>query len=122
MQRVVLVSKSILASFVSLAFVVSIASAEFPSFGHSSEKTTAIDIAQSAQVPNIAVLKAGTYKVAVQSDSPTTQVSFYQNGKLVGRAPAEVVDEARKSDETEVHVNGAGGNNILTEIDVNGWT
>jgi hypothetical protein len=88
MQRVV--SKSILASFVSLAFVVSIASAKFPSFGHSSEKTATIDIAQSAQVPNGPVLKAGTYKVALQSDSATTQVSFYQNGKLVGQAPAEV--------------------------------
>lgn len=120
MQRVV--SKSILASIVSLAFLASIASAKFPGFGHSSEKAASVDITQTAQVPNGPSLQPGTYKVALLSDSATPQVGFYLNGKLVGQAAAQVVDQSKKSPDTEVHFNNAGGNSTVTEIDVSGWT
>jgi hypothetical protein len=119
MQRVV--SKSILASIVSLAFVASIASAKW-SFGHSSEKSANVELTQSAQIPNGPALQPGTYKVALLSDSATPQVGFYQNGKLVGQAAAQVVDQSKKSPDTEVHLNNAGGNSTVTEIDVSGWT
>jgi hypothetical protein len=117
MQRVV--SKSILASIVSLAFVASIASAKW---GHSSEKSASIEITQSAQVPNGPALQAGTYKVELLSDSATPQVGFYQDGKLVGQAAAQVVDQNQKSPDTEVHLNTAAGNAVITEIDFSGWT
>jgi len=116
------VSKSIFASFVSLAFVASFAAAKFPGFGHSSEKAATIDVAQSVQVPNGPVLKAGSYKVFLMSDSATTQVGFYQDGKLVGQAPVQMVDQGSKSDVTEVHTDTTNGNAVVTEIDVNGWT
>ena len=117
MQRVV--SKSILASIVSLAFVVSIASAKF---GHSAEKSATVEITQSTQVPNGPTLPAGTYKVTLLGDSNTPQVGFYQDRKLVGQAPAKLVDQKSKSNDTEVYVDNAGGHSVLTEIDVNGWT
>ncbi len=117
MQRVV--SKSIIASIVSLAVVVSIASAKA---GHSSEKTATIDISQNAQVPNGPTLQAGTYQITLLNESGTPQVGFYQNKKLVGQAPVQLVDEGNKSVDTEVHTNNADGNRVLTEIDVMGWT
>jgi hypothetical protein len=120
MQRAV--SKSIFASIVSLAFVASVASARLPRFGHASEKSATVDIAQTAQVPNGPTLKPGTYQVTLLSESGTPQVGFYQNGKLVGQATAELVDQRDKSSETEVHYNNAGGQSVLTEIEVSGWT
>jgi hypothetical protein len=116
------VSKSIVASIVSLAFVVSIASAKFPGRGHSAEKSASVEIPQSAQVPNGPTLPPGTYKVELLGDSPSSQVGFYQNGKLVGQAIAQVVDQNEKSSATEVLLDTSGGSAVLTEIDVSGWT
>lgn len=115
MQRVV--SKSILASIVSLAVLIGIASAK-----SSSEKTATVEISQNAQVPNGPTLQAGTYQVALLNESGTPQVGFYQDKKLVGQAPVQLVDQGRKSVDTEVHTNNVGGNSMLTEIDVMGWT
>jgi len=119
MQRVV--SRSIVASIVSLAFVAGIASAKW-GFGHSSEKAATVELTQKARVPNGPTLQPGTYKVELLSDSATPQVGFYQSGKLVGQAAAEVVNQNQKSPDTEVHLNTAGQNAVVTEIDVSGWT
>lgn len=113
------VSKSIVASLMSLALVVSVASAKR---GRSSDKAATVEITENAQVPNGPSLQPGTYKVALLSDSATPQVGFYQNGKLVGQAAAQVVDENQKSPDTEVHFNSASGTSMVTEIDVSGWT
>ena len=117
MQRVV--SKSILASIVTLAVAVGIASAKA---GRSSEKTGTIEISQNAQVPNGPALQAGTYQVTLLNQSGTPEVGFYQDKKLVGQAPVQLVDQGNKSVDTEVHTNKAGGNTVVTEIDVMGWT
>ena len=116
------VSKSILASIVSLAFVASIASAKFPGRGQSAQKSASIEIAQTAQVPNGPTLQPGIYKLELLGDSASSQVGFYQNGKLVGQAVAQVVDQNEKSSATEVHIDSTAGTATLTEIDVSGWT
>jgi len=49
-------------------------------------------------------------------------MDFYPDEKLVGQAPVQLVDQGRKSVDTEVHVNKADGNTVLAEIEVMGWT
>lgn len=120
MKRVV--SKSIFASIVSLAFLASMASAKFPSFGHSSDKSGTVEVTKSVQIPNGPTLAPGTYKVAVLGDSSTPQVGFYQGSKLVGQAAAQLVDQGQKSPDTEMHIDNSGNNSVVTEIDVSGWT
>jgi hypothetical protein len=115
MQRVV--SKSILASIAALALVAGLASAK----SRSSQKTATVDIGATTQVPNGPTLQPGTYEVRVAGDSTTPQVSFYQNNKLVGQAPASLVDQSAKSALTDVHLNNASGQSVLTEIDISGW-
>jgi hypothetical protein len=112
------VSKSILATIVSLAVAASIASAR----SHSAQKTATVEITQSTRVPNGPTLQPGSYKLAVLSDSATPQVGFYQNGKLVGQAPAQLVDQNEKSSVSEVDVDTAGDSAVVTEIDIAGWT
>jgi hypothetical protein len=114
MQRIVF--KSIFASIASLALAASIASAK------SHNKSTTIEIVQSAQVPNGPTLQPGTYKVTVLGDSDTPLVGFYQDGKLVGQAAAQLVEQGQKSPNTEARTDNSGGSSVLTEIDVNGWT
>jgi hypothetical protein len=124
MQRVVSKSilKSVLASLFAMAFVVSVASAKFPSFGDKADKSATVDIPANTQVPNGPTLAPGTYKVKVLSESGTPQVGFYKGGTLVGQAAASLVDQGRKSNETAAHFNNANGNKVLTQIDVTGWT
>ena len=127
MQRLVSKSilKSVLAALFAMAFVVSVASAKLPSFGHSAEKadkSATVNIPTETQVPNGPTLAPGTYKVKVLSDSGTPQVGFYQGSKLVGQAAASLVDRGRKSEETAAHFDNANGSKVLTQIDVNGWS
>ncbi len=124
MQRVVSKSilKSVLASIFAMAFVVSVASAKFPSLGRDSEKSATVDIPSSTQVPNGPTLAPGTYKVKVLSESGTPQVGFYQNNKLVGQAAVSLVDRGAKSGQTDARFDDASGNHVLTQIDVSGWT
>jgi hypothetical protein len=114
------VSKSILASIAALALTAGIASAKFP--GRNSEKSATVGISQSTQVPNGPTLRPGTYEVKLLSEAGTPQVGFYQNHKLVGQAPASLVSQGSKSTLTDVHLNNASGQSVLTQIDVNGWT
>jgi hypothetical protein len=114
------VSKSVVATatIVSLALVASIASAR----SHSAQKTATVEVTETAQIPNGPTLAPGSYKVAVLGDSATAQVGFYQNGKLVGQAPAEVVDQNEKSPVTGVYLDSSGGSTVVTEIHIGGWT
>lgn len=118
------VSKSLLTSFVTslfaLVFVAGVASAKPRNRGV--EKSATIDISQSTQVLNGPALQPGTYKVKVLGESGTPQVGFYRGGKLVGQAPAKLVDEGSKSIETAAHFNNSNGSRVLTQIDVQGST
>lgn len=126
MQRVVSkpFSKSLLTSVVAslfaLVFVAGVASAR--PRNRRVQKTATVNIDQSAKVLNGPMLQPGTYKVKVLGESGTPQVDFYRGNKLVGQAPAKLVNDGSKSSETAAHFNNANGSHVLTEIDVNGWT
>lgn len=127
MQRVVSNSilKSVLASLLAMAFVASVASAKLPSFSRSADKaqkSATLEIPASTQVPNGPTLAPGTYKVKVLGESGTPQVAFYKGSKLVGQVTGSLVDQGHKSSETAAHFNNANGNQVLTQIDVNGWS
>lgn len=111
-------SKSIVATIISLAVAAGIASAR----SHSAQKSATVEVTQVTQVPNGPTLQPGSYKVTVPEDSATPQVGFYQNGKLVGQAPAQVVDQNEKRPVTGVYLNTAGDSAVVTEIDIAGWT
>lgn len=112
------VFRSVLASVFALALGVSVASAK----DRSAVKAAKVDIDQSAQVLNGPTLQPGTYEVKLLGESGAPQVGFYQNNKLVGQAPASLVDEGHKSTQTAAYFNNANGNHVLTQIDVDGWT
>lgn len=80
-----------------------------------------IDVLYPSRLANGPNLQPGTYKVELASNATSPEVMFYQDGKLVAQAPAKLVDDGRKNDETKVYYNTAGQQHVITEIDLQGW-
>jgi len=84
---------------------------------------------QSAQVPIVYAsriadgteLQPGTYKVELTPDASSPELMFYQEGKLVAKAPVTLVNEGKKIDQAEIPYNTAADQHVITEIDVHGW-
>lgn len=89
-----------------------------------SAKTTesgSVNLIYSSRIANGPLLKAGVYKVELASSASTPELMFYQNGKLKGQAPAKLISESKKINQTEIQYNTAGTQHVITEIDVRGW-
>lgn len=84
-------------------------------------RTSHVSLIYRGEAGNI-TLFPGTYKVSVNTSSSAPQVAFYQNGKLVGTTPVEVVSRARKNSQTEVYYSAPKDNvRRITQIDLSGW-
>lgn len=114
--------KPVLAAAVAVIFAGSLASANFWSHSKSTMKTGNISLAQDSRILNGPMLKAGDYKVELLKTSPAPQIAFYQNGKLIEKTTAKLVNATAKNDETKV-LSDKGKNNtqIITEMDLSGW-
>jgi hypothetical protein len=80
-----------------------------------------INLIYTSRIVNGPELKAGTYKVELPRNASSPEVMFYQNGKLMGKAPAKLISEGKKIDQTEIQYNTAGNQHVITQIDVRGW-
>jgi hypothetical protein len=117
------VPKSILTIMAVVSFTSSLAFAGFPGNHHHSQKSASVDIADITKIPGGPTLQPGTYRVTLLNPSSVPEVGFYQAGKLVGQAPVKLVDQGKKISETEVRTNaGPNHTNVLTEMDLSGWT
>jgi hypothetical protein len=106
-----------------VTFTSSMALAGFPGYHHSSQKSASVDIAEATKIPGGPTLQPGTYRVTLLSPSSTPEIEFYQGGKLVGQAPVKLVDQGKKISQTElVSHTGPDHTNVLTEMDLRGWT
>ncbi len=74
-----------------------------------------------SRVANGPELKPGTYKVKLTPNASSPEVMFYQNGKLVAKAPVTLVNQSKKIDQTEIQYNTAANQHVITQIDVHGW-
>jgi hypothetical protein len=84
-------------------------------------KTSHVNLMYRGEVGQL-TLAPGKYTVRVNTTSTTPEMAFYQNGKLVGRTPVQVVSKSKKNSQTMVYYN-APKNNLrrVTQIDVSGW-
>ncbi len=102
----------------------SMAFAKFPSFdlGHSSKQSARVAIDQTARIPGGPTLQSGKYKVVLNNNSPTPEIGFYQNGKLVAQVPAKLVDQDKKINETKIYYDTRGADTqVITQMDLSGW-
>jgi len=86
-------------------------------------KTDKIDVLYPATVGKTLKLKPGNYKIDVINNKKLPAVKFYNNsGKLVGQAPAKVVNESSKNSNTQVDYSTLASNtHAITEISLRGW-
>jgi len=116
------VPKLILTTMAVVSFTGTMALAGSSSHHHSNKSAT-VDIVGVMKVPGGPTLQSGSYRVALLSPSSVPEIGFYQEGKLVGQAPVKLVDQGKKISETEVLTNaGPNHTNVLTEMDLSGWT
>jgi len=102
----------------------SMAFAKFPRFdlGHSSKQSASVAIDQTARVPGGPTLQSGEYKVVLNNNSPTPEIGFYQNGKLIAQVPAKLVDQGEKINETKIYYDTRGTDTeVITQMDLSGW-
>jgi hypothetical protein len=116
-------NKSMLAA-VGIVVAAGMAFAKFPSldFGRSSKKSAKVEIDQTARIADGPTLQPGEYKVVLNNNSTTPEIGFYQNGKLVAQAPAKLVDQGKKINETAVTYDDQGSDSqVITKMDLSGW-
>jgi hypothetical protein len=78
-------------------------------------------IIYASRIANGTELQPGTYKVELTPNASSPELIFYQEGKLVAKAPVTLVNEGKKIDQTEIQYNTAADQHVITEIDVHGW-
>ena len=118
-----MVNKSMLVA-AGILVAASMAFAKFPSFdlGHSSKQSARVAIDQTARIPGGPTLQSGKYEVVLNNNSPTPEIGFYQNGKLVAQVPAKLVDQGKKINETKIYYDARGANTqVITQMDLSGW-
>jgi hypothetical protein len=90
--------------------------------GMSFGKTKNVNIMYPSEIGNHLTLAPGQYKMSVSTLAGTQRAAFFQNGKLVGTAPVNVVNEVKKNGQTMVFFGSPQGNvRPITQIDVSGW-
>lgn len=80
-----------------------------------------VNLIYTSRIANGPELKAGTYKVELARNAGAPEVMFYQDGKLMGKAPAKLVTESKKIGQTEIQYNTADNQHFITAIDLHGW-
>lgn len=123
MNKKDVVNKSMMAAAgILVAASMAFAKSPSPDLGRSSRKSAEVDIYQTARIPGGPTLQSGEYRVVLNNNSPTPELGFYQNGKLVAQVPAKLVEQGKKIDETEILYQAEGDNSqVLTEMDLQGW-
>lgn len=110
-------------SFVGLvAAILATTCLGFASWGHkSSVRGTDVTFANTMKFKNGETLPAGTYYMKVGEDSPTPDVTFYQDGKALATVKAKMVTEQKKNAATEVDSTTQGNAQEVTAIRPGGW-
>ena len=86
-------------------------------------KTKRIDVIYASTVGKTLKLTPGKYQINVVQNAKSPAVDFVNsNGKLVGKVPVKIDNEARKNNDTQVDYNTVASNgHAITEIRPGGW-
>ena len=86
-------------------------------------KTKRIDVIYASTVGKTLKLSPGKYQINVVQNAKSPAVDFVNsNGKLVGKVPVKIDNEARKNNDTQVDYNTVASNgHAITEIRPGGW-
>lgn len=116
------VDKSVLA-VAGMLVAASMAFAKSPNLdlGRSSQKSADIAIYSMTRISGGPALQSGEYKVVLTNNSPTPEIGFYQNGKLVVQVPAKLVDQGKEFGETAFYYDAKGASLAISEMDLSGW-
>ncbi|HEV2383319.1 MAG TPA: hypothetical protein VG206_26435 [Terriglobia bacterium] len=90
------------------------------SLGQARMNTATVDIVDAAQIGEGTILKPGTYRVELLTNSQSPELGFYQNRKQVAETPVKLVPSQTTNTQTEVQYNTASNPQVMTEVDFRG--
>jgi len=90
-------------------------------FHKSSERATDVTFLNKAKFDNGNTLPAGTYQMEVPENSPTPEVTFKKDGKVMATVRAKVVTQPKKNAYTEIDAAASGDAQLVTAIRPAGW-
>jgi len=100
-----------------------------PSFARASsgqrslkQKSFDVDLVSAAMMNNGQVLKAGDYTMKITENTPTPEVTFYQDGTLIAQSQAKAETQPSKNEKTAIHLKAKGDTQVITAIDPSGWS
>ena len=101
----------------------SMAFAKSPSrdLGRSSRTSADVEIYTMTPISGGPTLQPGEYQVVLNNESPTPEIGFYQNRKLVAQVPAKLVDQGKEFDDTSIYYDHTGPALAIKEMDLAGW-
>jgi len=88
--------------------------------GLAKTRMTTVEIVDPAQIGEGTVLKPGTYRVELLTNSQSPELGFYQNRKQVAETPVKLVPSKTTNSETQVQYNTASNPQVMTEVDFRG--
>jgi hypothetical protein len=118
-----MLNKSMLAAAgILVAASMAFAKSPKPDLSASSQKPAEVEIYSATPICGGPTLQPGIYTVAVSDNSKTTEIAFYQDGKLVVQVPAKLADPGKEFDDTSFNYDSTGAKLAMSEMDVKGWT
>ncbi len=86
-------------------------------------KTKRIDVIYASTVGKTLRLTPGKYQINLVQNTKSPTVNFFNSyGKLLGKVPVKIDNEARKNNDTQVDYNTVASNgHAITEIRPQGW-
>jgi hypothetical protein len=82
-------------------------------------KSADVQIYQPSQIAG-ATLQPGSYKMTLNFTGSTANVVFSQNGKQVATVTGQVVQLAKRADNTAITLDNSSGSSVISQIDVEG--
>ena len=116
------VNKSMLAAAaILIAASMAFAKAPCPDLGRSSRGPADVQIYTVTPISGGPTLQPGEYQVVLNTESPTPEIGFYQNCKLVAQVPAKLADQGKEFDVTSFYYDDMSPTMAMSEMDLAGW-
>jgi hypothetical protein len=124
MRKDMVNTSMLVAAGILVAASMALAKSPSPNLGHSLQTSADVEIYTTTPIFGGPTLQAGKYMAVLDNNPTAPEIGFYQNGKLVAKVPAKLVDQGREFDETAFSYDDAagGGSLAMTEMDVAGWS
>jgi uncharacterized membrane protein affecting hemolysin expression len=113
--------KTIIGLAIAIVLTSSLALGRTKQQDKSTSRSTKVTLFSPASLGNGTILPAGSYKLTISQNGQVSEASFYQRGKLIGKATIKVETQSTRNLGTRISTDTKGDKQVITSISPNGW-